>query len=119
MNSLIFDGFKILFTALIIFAVAQLSQRDTLFAALLASVPLVSVLAMMWMNHEGANGEEIVDFSKHIVWLVLPSLLLFIVMPELIERGWSFYPALGGGLSATIIGYFVIVELMKRYQTVT
>jgi hypothetical protein len=40
-------------------------------------------------------------------------------MPELIERGWSFYPALGGGLSATIIGYFVIVELMKRFQTVT
>ena len=119
MNSLIFDGFKILFTALIIFAVAQLSQRDTLLAAVLASVPLVSVLAMMWMNHGGANGEEIVDFSKHIVWLVLPSLLLFIVMPELIERGWSFYPALGGGLSATIIGYFVIVELMKKFQTVT
>ena len=60
-----------------------------------------------------------VDFSKHIVWLVLPSLLLFFVMPELIERGWSFYPALGGGLSATIIGYFVMVELMKRFQTVT
>ena len=61
MNSLIFDGFKILLTASIIFAVAQLSQRDTLLAAVLASVPLVSVLAMIWMNHDGANGEEIVD----------------------------------------------------------
>jgi len=119
MSSIVFDIFKILLTTAIIFAVAQLSQRDTLLAALLASIPLVSVLAMIWMNHDGASGEEIIIFSKHIVWLVLPSVLLFIVMPELIERGWSFYPALGGGLSATIIGYFVMIELMKRFQTVT
>ena len=52
MSSLVFDTIKILLTALIIFAVAQLSQRDTLLAAVLASIPLVSVLAMMWMNHE-------------------------------------------------------------------
>ena len=119
MSSIVFDIFKILLTTAIIFAVAQLSQRDTLLAALLASIPLVSVLAMIWMNHDGASGEEIINFSKNIVWLVLPSVLLFIVMPELIERGWSFYPALGGGLSATIIGYFVMIELMKRFQTVT
>ena len=119
MSNIIFDIFKILLTAVIIFAVAQLSQRDTLLAALLASIPLVSVLAMIWMNHDGASGEEIINFSKHIVWLVLPSVLLFIVMPELIERGWSFYPALGGGLSASIIGFFVMIELIKRFHTVT
>lgn len=119
MSSLVFDSIKILVTALIIFAVAQLSQRDTLLAAILASIPLVSVLAMMWMNHEGASNDEIINFSKDIVWLILPSLLLFIVMPELIQRGWNFYPALGGGLSATIIGYFLMIEIMNRFQTVS
>jgi len=119
MSSLVFDMFKILLTAVIIFAVAQLSQRDTLLAAVLASIPLVSVLAMMWMNHNGASGGDIVNFTKDIVWLVLPSLLLFIVMPELIQRGWDFYPALGGGLSATVIGYFLMVELMKKFQNVS
>ena len=119
MQSLAFDSIKILVTALIIFAVAQLSQRDTLLAALLASIPLVSVLAMMWMNHEGATSDEIINFSKDIVWLILPSLLLFIVMPELIQRGWNFYPALGGGLSATIIGYFVMLEIMRRFEDVS
>jgi len=114
-----FDSFKIILTAVIIFAVAQLSQRDTLLAAILASIPLVSVFAMMWMNHEGANSDEIINFSKDIVWLILPSLLLFIVMPELIQRGWNFYPALGGGLSATIIGYFLMVEIMKKFQNVS
>jgi len=119
MSSLIFDTFKILLTALVIFAVAQLSQRDTLLAAVLASIPLVSVLAMMWMNQDGATSEEIIMFSRDIVWLVLPSLLLFIVMPELIERGWNFYPALGGGLCATVIGYFLMIELMKRFQSIS
>ena len=46
MSSLVFDTIKILLTAIIIFAVAQLSQRDTFLAAILASIPLVSVLAM-------------------------------------------------------------------------
>ena len=64
MSSIVFDIFKIILTAVIIFAVAQLSQRDTLLAALLASIPLVSVLAMIWMNHDGASGEEIIIFSK-------------------------------------------------------
>jgi len=119
MSNLVFDMFKILLTAVIIFAVAQLSQRDNLLAAVLASIPLVSVLAMMWMNHNGASSDDIVNFTKDIVWLVLPSLLLFIVMPELIQRGWNFYPALGGGLSATVIGYFLMFELMKKFQNVS
>jgi len=119
MNSIIFDTFKIILTAVIIVGVAQLSQKDTLLAAVLASIPLVSVLAMMWMNQDGASNEDIVNFSKDIVWLVLPSLLLFIVMPELIERGWNFYPALGGGLCATVIGYFLMIELMKKFQSIS
>jgi hypothetical protein len=119
MNSIIFDTFKIILTAIIIVGVAQLSQKDTLLAAVLASIPLVSVLAMMWMNQDGASNEDIVNFSKDIVWLVIPSLLLFIVMPELIERGWDFYPALGGGLCATVIGYFLMIEIMEKFQSIS
>ena len=119
MNSIIFDTLKIILTAIIIVGVAQLSQKDTLLAAVLASIPLVSVLAMMWMNQDGASNEDIVNFSKDIVWLVIPSLLLFIVMPELIERGWDFYPALGGGLCATVIGYFLMIEIMEKFQSIS
>ena len=77
MSSLVFDTIKILLTALIIFAVAQLSQRDTLLAAVLASIPLVSVLAMMWMNHEGATSAEKIKNSKAVSYrhLPLPTLL--------------------------------------------
>ncbi len=110
------DGAKIALTALIIFAVVQISERSTMLAAVLASIPTVSVLAMMWMNYEGATSSEIVDFSRDIVWLVIPSLLLFIVMPTLMERGWEFYPALGAGMATTFVGYFLTVLLVEKYS---
>ena len=113
--SWVFDAGKIGLTALIIFAIVQVSERSTLLAAVLASVPIVSVLAMMWMNHEGQSAQEISGFAKEIVWLLLPSLLMFIVMPLLIDRGWDFYPALGAGLATTIIGYFVMIHMMEKY----
>ena len=113
--SWVFDAGKIGLTALIIFAVVQVSERNTLLAAVLASIPIVSVLAMMWMNHEGQSAEEISGFAKDIVWLLIPSLLMFIVMPLLIERGWEFYPALGAGLATTILGYFLMIQIMEKY----
>lgn len=117
--SWVLDAGKIGLTALIIFAVVQVSERNTLLAAVLASIPIVSVLAMMWMNHEGQSTEEISGFAKDIVWLLLPSLLMFIVMPILIERGWEFYPALGAGLGTTIIGYFLMIQIMEKYGLTT
>ena len=117
--SWVFDAGKIGLTALIIFAIVQVSERSTLLAAVLASVPIVSVLAMMWMNHEGQSAEQISVFAKEIVWLLIPSLLMFIVMPLLIDRGWEFYPALGAGLMTTIVGYFIMIQIMEKYGLVT
>jgi len=111
-----FDAGKIALTALIIFAVVQVSERNTMLAAILASVPIVSVLAMMWMNHDGSSSEEIISFSKNIVWLVIPSLLLFIVMPNLMERGWEFYPALGAGLATTFFGFYLTQLVVEKYS---
>ena len=114
--SWMYDVGKIGLTALIIFAVVQVSERSTMLAAVLASIPIISVLAMMWMNHDGSSSEEIISFSKNIVWLVIPSLLVFIVMPSLMERGWEFYPALGVGLTATFVGYYVTQLLVEKYS---
>ncbi|MEE2629887.1 MAG: DUF3147 family protein [Candidatus Thermoplasmatota archaeon] len=112
----VIDAGKILLTALIIFSVAQVSERSTIMAAVLASIPIVSVLSMMLMFHEGQTALEISAFARDIVWLLIPSLLIFIVMPWLIEsRGWEFYPALAAGLSSTVVGYFVMVQLMERF----
>jgi len=114
--SWIFDAVKIIFTALIIFSVSQISERSTLMAAVLASIPIVSVLSMILMFHGGQSTSEISSFARDIVWLVIPSLLLFIVMPWLIDsRGWDFYPALGVGLLSTMAGYFLMIQTMEKF----
>ena len=111
-----FDTAKILLTALIIFSVAQISERSTLMAAVLASIPIVSVLSMMMMYHEGSPALQISEFPKDIVWLLIPSLLIFLVMPWLIEsKGWDFYPALAAGLATTVMGYFAMTQAMERF----
>ena len=115
-----FDTGKIVLTALIIFSIAQVSERSTLMAAVLASIPIVSVLSMMMMYHEGQTAADISGFAKDIVWLVIPSLLLFIVMPWLIEsKSWDFYPALAAGMACTITGYFLMVQMMERFGLTT
>ena len=111
-----FDAGKILLTALIIFSIVQISERNTLMAAVLASIPIVSVLSMIMMFHEGQTAVEISAFARDIVWLLIPSLLMFIVMPWLIEsRSWDFYPALAAGLACTVTGYFVMVQTMEKF----
>ena len=54
-----FDAGKILLTAVIIFSIVQISERSTLMAAVLASIPIVSVLSMMMMFHEGQTALEL------------------------------------------------------------
>ena len=111
-----FDVGKIALTALIIFSIAQVSERSTLMAAVLASIPIVTVLSMMMMHHEGQTAVEISGFAKDIVWLLIPSLLMFIVMPWLLDsRSWDFYPALAAGLACTVSGYFLMIQMMDRF----
>ncbi len=106
---------KILATSGLIVAVTEASNRSTLLAALLASIPIVSVVAMMWMNHEGVESAEISAFARDIVWLVIPSLLLFLLLPQLLSRGVEFYPALGVSVGVTIAGYLLMLKVMQHF----
>ena len=73
-------------------------------------------VVLMMMHHEGQTAVEISGFAKDIVWLLIPSLLMFIVMPWLIEsRSWDFYPALAAGLACTVSGYFLMIQMMDRF----
>ena len=82
---------KITLTALIVWAVSEIAKRSTVFGALIASLPLTSLLAFVWIYVETGESATIAALARDILWLVLPSLLLFIVFPALLERGWNFW----------------------------
>ena len=105
--------FKVFISALIIAAVSELSKRNAFLGAFLASLPLVSVLAMVWLYVDTQNPLEVAKLSQSILWLILPSLTLFLVLPVLLKQQMNFYLALIISLSTMIGCYFIVVLISK------
>jgi len=70
---------KVLLSSVIIVAVSEISKRSTLMGSIIASVPLVSLLAFIWMYIDTKDTVKIAELSQGIFWLVIPSLLFFIL----------------------------------------
>ena len=108
---------KVIVSALVVAGASELGRRNGVAGALLASLPLTSILAMIWLWRDGAAPAQIADFAGSILWLVLPSLLLFIVTPLLLRHGIGFWPSLGAGCVATLAGYAVSLGLLRWWGT--
>ena len=106
---------KVGLSAVLIVAIAEIAKRSTGFAALVASLPLTSLLAFVWLHLDGTAATEIGTLSRQIFWLVLPSLILFLLLPVLLERGFAFWPSLGMSMLATIGGYFLMLFVLKKF----
>jgi len=105
---------KFCISALIIVLISEIAKRHSGFAALLAALPLTSLLAMIWMYLEEIEVTQIAGFSSQIAWLVLPSMLLFLLFPVLIKQGLGFWFSLGLSATATITGYLLLLPLLRR-----
>ena len=81
---------KITITALLVVLIAEISKRSSFVGAVLASVPLVSVLAMIWLYIDTRDVDKVAALASGIFWLVLPSLALFIVLPIMLSRDSIF-----------------------------
>ncbi len=106
---------KIILTSAIIVLVSEVAKKSTLAAALLASVPLVSILAITWVFVETRDIEKVSQLTFNIFWLVLPSLAFFIALPIFLNRDFSFLVSLISSITITIILYFAFVASLKYF----
>ncbi len=104
---------KVLITALIVAAISELSRRFNLFAAALASLPLVSILAFIWIYVDTKDTEKLITMSHDVFWLVLPSLAFFLIFPLLLKNGIAFGWAMLVACICMIALYGVMVWLLK------
>jgi hypothetical protein len=107
---------KILLTAAVVVAVAEIAKRSTFWAAALASLPLTSLLAFIWLYIDTHDTQRIADLSQGIFWLVLPSLSLFVLLPYLLRIGWSFWYSLGVACIATVVAYFGVIWCLQKFS---
>jgi hypothetical protein len=111
---MLYYAIKLVVSALIILAVSELAKRLPGFAALVASLPLTSLLAFVWMRMEGASNAAIADLSGQIFWLVIPSLLLFVALAFLLRHGAGFWLGLGVSAGLTIAAYLALLPLLRK-----
>lgn len=105
---------KVILSALIIAGVSELGRRYTLFAAILASLPLTSILAIIWLYYDTRDTEQVVQLTQSIFWVVLPSLVFFLVLPLLLKAGVSFLPALLVSSAVMVVTYWLYMLLLTQ-----
>lgn len=105
MNPPLYLVFKALLGGLVIVVVSELAQRHNTVASVVHSLPLVSLLAFIWLYVETRDTALIGRHAAGTFWFVLPTLPLFLLLPALFRRGWAFWPALGAGVALTVLLY--------------
>jgi hypothetical protein len=101
-------------SGVLVAAVSDIARRSPGFGALVASLPLVSVLGMIWLWHDTHDPVRLADHAGATLWYVLPSLPMFALMPLLIRAGVGFWPALATGCTVTIFLYAGVTLVAAR-----
>ena len=107
---------KIAITTVLIVMIAEIAKRSSFAGALLASVPLISVLAMIWLYVDTKDVAKVSALATSVFWLVLPSLALFVTLPVLLRQGLNFYMSMSISIGITLGCYFLMISLLNHFS---
>ncbi len=106
---------KALISGVIVAIVSEISKRYPGAGALVASLPLVSVLGMIWLWRDKPDVQNMAQHSSATFWYVLPSLPMFLLIPALLKQGWPFWLALSAGCVLTVALYLLMSWVGPRF----
>jgi hypothetical protein len=106
---------KCLVSGLIVGLVSEVAKRSPALAAILASLPLTSILAFVWLYHEKKDASSLIELSNGIALIVLPSIVFFICFSILMKKELNFYLALIVSSGILALCYAVYDFLLKKY----
>ena len=105
---------KAAISGVIVAVVSETARRSPGLGALIVSLPLLSILGMIWLWRDTHDPQRMAAHVDATFWYVLPSMPMFLLMPALIRRGVGFWPALGAGCLLTVALYAVMVAVGPR-----
>ncbi|HEY1143798.1 MAG TPA: DUF3147 family protein [Sphingomicrobium sp.] len=105
---------KALISGIAVAAVSEISKRYPGFGGLIASLPLVSVLGMLWLWKDKPDAANMAAHAQGTFWFVLPSLPMFLAIPAMLRAGFNFYVALALGCLLTIVLYLGMIALAPK-----
>lgn len=107
---------KIAISAILIVLISEVAKRSSFLGGLIASLPIISLLAFAWLYVDTRSVDKVASLSTSIFWLVLPSLSLFIALPLLLRKTENFYLSLGVSLGIMLLCYGAMVFVLKRFD---
>lgn len=105
---------KYLITAFVVVLVTELAKRSDKLGGLVAALPMVTVLTLIWLYVEGQPQQRIANHAWYTFWYVIPTLPMFLVFPLLLSRV-GFVGALGISVLITMVTFAVFALMMKRW----
>jgi hypothetical protein len=106
---------KALVSGILIAAVSEVARKFPGLGGLIASLPLISVLGMMWLWRATEDPDRMATHALATFWFVLPSLPMFLLIPLMLKRGVPFWPTLAAGCVLTMALYATMVWLGPRF----
>ncbi|GAB2507875.1 DUF3147 family protein [Lysobacter humi (ex Lee et al. 2017)] len=108
---------KYAITAALVVIVSEAAKRSDRLGGLVAALPLVTVLALVWLHVEKQPEAKIASHAWYTFWYVLPTLPMFLLFPMLLAR-FGFWPALGASAAITIACFVLTAWAAKPFGIV-
>jgi len=105
---------KTLVSALLVASISTASKRLPMLGAIIASLPLTSILAMVWLYTDTKDVNKVIALSQGISWIILPSLIFFIALQFLLRRNLGFFSSLFIACGVMAATYALYVNLLGR-----
>lgn len=105
---------KYLVTAAVVVVVSEAAKRSDRLGGLIAALPLVTVLTLIWLQLEHQSQAKIANHAWYTFWYVVPTLPMFLVFPALLPR-IGFWPALGTCVVVTIVSFGLFALVVRRF----
>lgn len=102
-------------SGIIIAVVSEVARRSPSLGALIVSLPLVSILGILWLWRDTGDAERIATHAQSTFWYVLPTLPMFLLMPALLRLGVNFWLTLAACCALTFALYLVTVWLLAKF----
>jgi len=106
---------KAALSGIIVLAASEIARRSPTYGALVVSLPLISILSMIWLWRDTGDAERVASLSAGTFWLVLPTLPMFLVLPALLRYGVEFWIALAASCVMTILLYLGMIWILPRF----
>ncbi len=107
---------KTIISALIIAVVSEVSKKSPSIGAIIVSLPLTSILAIIWLYLDTQNSAKVLQLSNSIIWVVLPSIIFFIVLSLLLFKNCKFHWAMILSSIAMIISYYAYLKILSFFR---